>query len=163
MDDAAVTRVGITGHQSLSAATVTLIEVAVGSVLDRFAEVRGFTSLAAGSDQIFARCVLARGGDLVAVIPSANYETSFKAADDLERFRLYTAKAKETIRLPFPRPSEEAYWAAGQKIVELCDCMIAVWDGKPAAGFGGTADVVRWARRVGRPLEVIWPVGAGRR
>ena len=33
--------------------------------------------------------------------------------------------------------------------------MIAVWDGKPARGPGGTAQIVEHARRVQKPLILI--------
>jgi hypothetical protein len=36
------------------------------------------------------------------------------------------------------------------------------WDGKPARGYGGTADVVAEARNKGIPVTVIRPEGAGR-
>ncbi|MGV9675297.1 hypothetical protein ACWDSJ_08460 [Nocardia sp. NPDC003482] len=35
-------------------------------------------------------------------------------------------------------------------------------DGKPARGYGGTADVVEAARRQGLPVTVVWPEGAER-
>lgn len=47
-------------------------------------------------------------------------------------------------------------------LVGMADRLLAVWDGKPARGFGGTADVVAYARRVGVPVDVIWPEGAVR-
>jgi len=31
-----------------------------------------------------------------------------------------------------------------------------VWDGKPARAYGGTADVVAYAREQGTPVRVIW-------
>ena len=40
--------------------------------------------------------------------------------------------------------------------------LVAVWDGQPARGLGGTADVVAYARQRGVPMEVIWPQGATR-
>ncbi|MGW5646007.1 hypothetical protein ACWEV3_27990 [Saccharopolyspora sp. NPDC003752] len=40
--------------------------------------------------------------------------------------------------------------------------MLAVWDGQPARGFGGTADVVDSARKRGVDVTVIWPDGARR-
>jgi len=43
---------------------------------------------------------------------------------------------------------------AGESIVNEADVLVAVWDGKPAAGLGGTADVVTYARNLGKPL--IW-------
>src|SRR5439155_12740709 len=38
---------------------------------------------------------------------------------------------------------------------DRCDVLIALWDGQPARGRGGTAEVVALARRVGRPLICI--------
>jgi hypothetical protein len=35
------------------------------------------------------------------------------------------------------------------------EVLIAVWDGLPARGLGGTADVVAYAKQCGRPVEVI--------
>jgi hypothetical protein len=40
--------------------------------------------------------------------------------------------------------------------------LCAVWDGLPARGYGGTADVVAYARQHGKPVHVIWPAGARR-
>jgi len=39
---------------------------------------------------------------------------------------------------------------------------VAVWDGKPARGVGGTADIVSYARQKGVPVAVLWPDGAAR-
>ena len=44
--------------------------------------------------------------------------------------------------------------------VDRSGVLVAVWDGQPARGLGGTADVV--ARQRGVPMEVIWPQGATR-
>jgi hypothetical protein len=46
--------------------------------------------------------------------------------------------------------------------VDRSDVLLAVWDGRPARGFGGTGDVVAYARRRGVPVEVVWPRGAER-
>lgn len=35
-----------------------------------------------------------------------------------------------------------------------------MWDGKPAWGYGGTADVVDYPERTGIPVRVLWPEGA---
>jgi hypothetical protein len=39
---------------------------------------------------------------------------------------------------------------------------LAIWDGRPARGYGGTADVVAEAQREGLPVVVLWPEGAQR-
>jgi len=46
------------------------------------------------------------------------------------------------------------YATIGQLLVRRADLLIALWDGNPARGAGGTADVVSEARRSGVP--VIW-------
>ena len=50
------------------------------------------------------------------------------------------------------------------RVVELSDIVLAVWNGKPAKGKGGTADVVAYAIRRGVPLihiDSAWRVGRG--
>lgn len=46
------------------------------------------------------------------------------------------------------------YATIGQMLVRQADLMIALWDGSPPRGRGGTADVVTEARRSGVP--VVW-------
>jgi hypothetical protein len=53
---------------------------------------------------------------------------------------------------------EDAYMAAGRRVVELSDVMIAVWDAKPAKGKGGTADIVAYAIASDVPVVHINPV-----
>ena len=59
-------------------------------------------------------------------------------------------------------PSEAAFLAAGRLVVERSDVLAAVWDGKPARGSGGTADVVDYAKELRREVVVIWPEGLER-
>jgi hypothetical protein len=64
--------------------------------------------------------------------------------------------------MPFLTSGREAYMAASEEILKSVDRLIAVWDSGPSGGLGGTADVVEHARRVGIPVDVIWPEGAQR-
>lgn len=57
--------------------------------------------------------------------------------------------------------STAALWPAMGEL-DLADALIAVWDGEPARGYGGTADVVDLARTRGLDVTVIWPDGASR-
>ncbi len=155
-------RVGVTGHQSLSPATSEMLEPILRAKLFTWGHVVGVTSLAAGADQLFALCVLDAGGRLLVVIPSENYEASFSKPSELAAFRRLRALASEEVLLPFSAPAEDAFWAAGREVVERSDRLLAIWDGLPAAGLGGTADVVRYARAAGKDVEVIWPAGAAR-
>ncbi|MGY3204135.1 hypothetical protein ACVW19_004650 [Streptomyces sp. TE5632] len=58
--------------------------------------------------------------------------------------------------------TSEAHMAGSEILVDLSGELLAVWDGKPARGFGGTADVVSYAERSGTPVRVLWPEGATR-
>ena len=42
-------------------------------------------------------------------------------------------------------------------MVDRCDVLIAVWDGEPARGPGGTAEIVAYALERGRPIVHIRP------
>jgi hypothetical protein len=40
--------------------------------------------------------------------------------------------------------------------------LVAIWDGKPARGLGGTGDVVRYAQEKGTAVSIVWPDDIGR-
>jgi hypothetical protein len=54
------------------------------------------------------------------------------------------------------RTREQAYELAGRAIVDRSDVMIVVWDGQPARGRGGTAEIYSYARRWQKPILLIW-------
>jgi hypothetical protein len=56
----------------------------------------------------------------------------------------------------------QARQVAGEILVGLSDELLAVWDGLPARGDGGTADTVAYALGVHVPVTVLWPEGAAR-
>ncbi|MGH9896195.1 MAG: hypothetical protein ACREA0_30225 [bacterium] len=122
----------------------------------------GVSSLAAGADQMFAGKVLQAGGTLHLIIPSRGYEATFDNRRDLDNFLSLSRRASRIEMLEYPEPSEEAFLAAGRRVVDTCDVLVAVWDGQPAKGLGGTADIVQYARRQGISVEVVWPVGVAR-
>lgn len=156
-----MTRIGITGHQNVPLAALDFITRGIRKVLSAHERATGYSCLAAGADQIFASELLDAGGQLHAVIPCANYDTTFSDRD-LAKYNALLATAVEITRLPYRSPSEVAYDAAGYYIVESVDLMVAVWDGEPARGQGGTADAVAHARELGVEVQVIWPQGISR-
>jgi hypothetical protein len=157
-----VTVVGCSGHQSLSAGTRVSVAAAIRVGLAKnLPPLIGVCSLAVGADQIFAQSVLEAGGDLHVIVPSERYEETFSGAA-LQSYSALLNAAAVTTTLPYREPGADAYLQAGKSVVDACDLLMAVWDGNPAAGAGGTADVVHYARECGRPVVVIWPRGAAR-
>ena len=53
--------------------------------------------------------------------------------------------------------SRRAYEAAGLFMLAKIDLLIAIWDGEPAAGIGGTAQIVGRAMADGIPIMRIDP------
>lgn len=47
---------------------------------------------------------------------------------------------------------------ASELMISMASELLAVWDGQPARGYGGTADVVAHARD--RGVRRVWPEGA---
>lgn len=151
-------RVGVTGHQQLEDSKAWTWVTRV--MRDELARVPppliGVTSLAVGADQLLARLVLEVGGTIYAVLPFADIERSF-SPEDVPAYRELLRQATVEV-LDTHGTDEDAYLAAGQKVVELSDIVLAVWNGKPAKGRGGTADVVAYAIRRGVPLIHIDPI-----
>lgn len=156
-----MTRIGVTGHQALPAAAIDFITRGIRAVLSTYEDVWGYSCLAAGADQLFATEVLAAGGKLHVVLPSAGYAATLHGVDSI-RFRRLLAAASDTTELCFPAPGAPAYHAAGRLIAEISDVLIAVWDGQAARGEGGTADIVAHARGLDRDVRIVWPPGVTR-
>lgn len=159
-----MTRIGCTGHQNIRGPTRRKVASAVAKDLCNLTHDKliGYTSLAEGADQLFALSLLAAGGDLHVVIPSADYESSFQSASARATYLALLGLATERRTLPFEAPSEDAYLAAGREVADCCDVLLAIWDGESATGRGGTGDVVAYARSQEVDVRVIWPDGSTR-
>jgi hypothetical protein len=119
--------------------------------------------LAAGADQLVAEEALAQGYELAVPLPYEKdaYVRELSAIDDAaaqaarERFpRLYErAVSRLEVDAEPEAPDAERpgrpYEALGRLVVENCDLLLAVWDGGPGGGRGGTAHVVKTAHAVG--------------
>jgi len=156
-------RLGISGHQKLPSPTTKLVDRALRELLTSFQPktLVGVSCLCDGADQLFAHAVLDRGGTLHVVVPAEEYRDSLPP-EAQPRYDDLISQAARVERLPFKESTEAAHLAGGNAVVERSDLLIAVWDGAPARGLGGTADIVAYARRRGIPVEVVWPPGSSR-
>ncbi|MGW6938254.1 hypothetical protein ACWGF3_04420 [Streptomyces xanthophaeus] len=156
-------RIGVTGHRFIPREALGHVEDALRAVLaGHRGPLEAFSSLAEGADQLFAAIALECGADLTVVIPSGDYEEGFEGAEALARYRRLKRRAAQEVRMDFARSTDEAYYAAGTYIADSCDRIVAVWDGLPARGHGGTAEIVAYARALGKPVTVIWREGVTR-
>lgn len=151
-------KVGVSGHQDRDGAdwkwTVDEIDTYIRKLSQSDS---AYSSLAAGADQIFAERAIDRGLIHTAVIPSSGYERTFEESVDRERFDRLLSRSK-VVRLPADVADPKAFLAAGRWIVDQVDELLAIWDEKPAAGIGGTGEVVSYAMSLGLPVFVINPI-----
>lgn len=115
------------------------------------------SALAEGADRLFAEAALELGFVLEAHLPlrSADYETTFADADTTVAYRSLLARARRVTELPGSLDdTDAAYEAQGRALVDLSDVLIAVWDGRGAAGRGGSPEIISYALGLARP--VVW-------
>jgi hypothetical protein len=169
-------RIGITGHIGLDPAKMEQldrgIEEAIQHIEHTFPKryLTVFSPLAVGADRLVARKLLERKGSrLIAVlpIPEADYLEDFgptdlhhedyEGAEARQEFRHWLShRAIETIVVSPSATRNESYEKVGFYIAEYSDVMIAVWDGLPSQGRGGTAEIVARAKELGKPICHIW-------
>jgi hypothetical protein len=156
-------RIGITGHSNLAPEAVPVVTAAVTNVLAEAGEAFvGVSCLARGADQVFARAVLALGGQLEVILPAADYRDRKVKPDNASEFDDLISRATSVRTVPFDQSGRDAYLAASEAVLVTVDRLVAVWDGKPADGHGGTGDVVAAAHDRNLPVTVVWPEGAAR-
>ena len=145
--------IGITGHQNLDR------RHAKGWVKKQlYAEISvipkifcAYSSLAVGADQLFAEVVLQNNIDLTAIIPCEDYIQTFRY-EQQKKYRAILELCCTVEVLGYQRPSEQAFLRAGQIVADRSDIIFAIWDGKPAKGTGGTADIVEYALSKGKRI-----------
>jgi hypothetical protein len=115
---------------------------------------RLLSPLAVGADRLVAEAALPLGYALEAVLPFAQAEYENDFPDSVAGFRGLLAQAAGKLELDGGRGDDEnrSYEAVGRHVVRNADLLVALWDGRPANGRGGTGDIVRFAVRVGVPV-----------
>ena len=155
-------RIGITGHRDILNTDEVRSEIATClqdyKKIDK--ELLAITSVAAGADTIFTEEAIKQNIPLQIELPFAleEYKKDFNQAD-LEKLEdLIKGTNYNVVSAFLPNDSEarkNGYLAAGQKMVDLADVVIAVWDRKPARGKGGTADIVKYAKSQNKTVMII--------
>lgn len=123
--------------------------------------------LARGGDRLAARVALAHGYTLHVPMPFPLdvYRTDFDgaekdceppltAAQDLAEFEALLDQAAGRFELDGDKKEQQgrSYAAVGRFVVRHCSLLIAIWDGRPGHGQGGTAEIVRVAAGAGLPV-----------
>ncbi len=153
--------VGFTGHRCLreSEKVGTLLRETLQLLGKEIpGQLVGHSSVAIGGDTLFAEACLALDIPWIALLPLAEGDFKSDFTDsDWDKARQLLQRAARVESLVGAKDRNVAYLECGLATVEEADLMIAVWDGEPSRGTGGTAEVVAHARNFGRPLILIDP------
>jgi hypothetical protein len=161
-----MTRVGVTGHRHLlvTDALVQAIDAAITRIATGYPGPLTFVSaLAEGADQLVVRRAIALGHTRLVVpmpLDEAAYLATFDSVSGREQFAELRAGATELAHLAGQNTADDAYAALGEWLLHHCDVLIAIWDGAPARGVGGTAAIVAAARGRRTPIEWVPAVRA---
>ena len=136
-----------------------VLRASIADALDRLEaafpmrRLRAVSPLAEGADRLVARAVLERGGDLHVPLPldPDDYRQDFDSPQSVAEFDALLELAADVIALPEAPSRNEAYEEAGLYVLDHSDAIIALWDGQPAQGRGGTAETVSTAMERGLP------------
>jgi hypothetical protein len=147
----------------MPADTERLVDAALRATVRERAgdELVGLSCIADGADTLFAQAVLDAAGKLIVVVPATQYRDGLPA-EHHPTYDALLAQAVDVIRLDHTESDPHAHMNASLCMLEQVDELVAVWDGQPARGYGGTADVVHAAQERGIPVIVVWPEGATR-
>jgi hypothetical protein len=161
MNHARPLRIGVVGHRRYDdAARAT---AGIDAVLARLADASAptvITSLAEGADRLVAERILLReGARMEVVLPLApddfcrDFATDTSKAD-FERL-LARADQVDVVDAAADASRDDCYELAARAVLGRSDVVLAVWDGLPGRGQGGTADSVAHAREQGIPVEIV--------
>jgi hypothetical protein len=153
--------VGVSGHRDLP--DKQSISNAIDEVLRTIMKAYGdgplqvISPLAEGADRVVVwRAMANYSVHLIAPLPLeiSDYMVDFRSFSSKTEFTTLLEQADKIIELPAENTRDACYLAAGEYVLDHSDVLVVVWDGKPASGMGGTAEIVAEARR--REMPLAW-------
>jgi len=150
--------IGFTGHRKLPN-EVKCREAIRKVLLEWKAKVPGMiyglASTAAGGDLLFAETCAELHVPIRVFLPVPREQ--FRDDFDEPSWARAESVFKNALSVEVTGAGEELkerYYECGIETVQQSQLLIALWDGAPSQGLGGTADMVHFAKEQGRP--VIW-------
>ncbi len=108
------------------------------------------SGMAGGVDQLAAGWARALRIPWIAAVPFPGQHTRWpKNHQDIYLKLLEDAKSIEVISESYSR---DVYQKRDEWMVDKCDLLAAVWDGK---SYGGTYNTIEYAKKIGRPIEYL--------
>lgn len=149
--------IGITCQQSYGDVINShWLEAQIRQELQRFEVTEAYSCLATAVECLFASIILKQKLPLVAIIPASDDLPEVKS--DYGHVDRLKEQAIQQIQLPKePEDHQTAMFEANELMVEKVDVLLAVWNSLPERGFGGTADIVAYAKTLHKTIIQINP------
>lgn len=161
--------IGVSGHRLLPhAKTEACVRVELLRIREAYpdARFRIVASLAAGADRLVVTSAMELlDATLVAVLPmpAKEFKKDFADAQSVRDLKGLLKSAERVIEAPIltsgtawrrytDERNHQYAWATAY-VAHNADILIALWDGRPARGTGGTAYAVEWFRWGRTPRE----------
>src|SRR5580700_5424653 len=150
--------IGFTGHRKLpdEAKCRQAIRKVLLDWIDKVpGVVYGVTSAAAGGDLLFAETCIELNLPIRVFLPLPKQQ--FREDFDEPAWARAECVFKKALSVEITGTGEklpDRYYECGIETVQQSQVLLALWDGEPSQGLGGTADMVHFAKEQGRP--VIW-------
>jgi hypothetical protein len=150
--------IGFTGHRKLG--DEPRLRAAILQFLQEWKAktpgiVYGVSSVASGGDLLFAESCLELGFAvrILLPLPKEQFREDFDAAS-WQRAERILDRAMSVEVFGGSDTREESYYECGIETVQQSQLLLALWDGEPSRGLGGTADIFDFAKNQNRP--VVW-------
>src|SRR5262245_39747112 len=121
-----MTRIAVTGHRGLPESSARLVDATLRAELARHANggLVGFSILADGADQLFARAVLDAGGALEVIVPAEQYRAGLPP-ESWPEYDALLAQAASVSRLGHVESDSEAHMDASEQMLKRADLLFA--------------------------------------
>jgi len=154
----ATVAIGFTGHRALgdeARCRKAIIDFLEQRRTSGAGFVYGISSVAAGGDLLFAESCVQLALPLCVLLPLP-VEEFRKDFDEISwsRAEQVLRKAASVEVTGGNQSRDECYYECGIETVQQSRLLLALWDGGPSQGLGGTEDVVSFAKGLGR--QVVW-------
>jgi len=154
--------VGVTGHRNIASNNKRLSNIVAKELRAVVRRHKGapiiiLSGLAEGADRLVAdvaRETLGAGLWAVLPLPDRLYLRDFATAGSIAEYKALKAASQRVIEAPlmgtrrslarYGEPRNHQYAWIGAFIAKRAQVLIALWDGAPGRGTGGTAHVVDW-------------------
>jgi hypothetical protein len=154
-----VLAIGFTGHRKVSDETKS--RHAIRDFLSQQKQSQpgtlyGVSSAASGGDQLFAESCLELSIPLRVLLPRPAEQ--FRADFDDASWQRTARIMENAISVEVTGRHEtknEQYYDCGIQTVAESQLLVALWDGQPSRGKGGTQEMVSFARKTGHPIAWI--------